>query len=327
MKCLYPQRGIRHVRGHKFHYTYRCGTCEACLLHRKIEWTGRIMLEDRCHDSSVFVTLTYAAKYEPEGSVLVLDDLQYFLKRLRRNLQRKYGDGFKIRYFACGEYGGKFGRPHYHLVVFGLHWTAETEDIVQKSWSVCTNRRDSIYEPIGFTTVSELTIGRAAYVVDYMLKQYDTKIRDDGRPVEFATMSRNPALGSCMVPAFFETYNRNGLFKAEDEFKQDLQINTASLYRLHGRHFPFPRIFILQLQNMVRGVPLTRRERVFKLQQLAKLRGYNEAEDNAELSKAFKQSRRNNIELFSEQAKQARQRSRVIIKNIKTRRDLKNGKK
>ena len=35
-----------------------------------------------------------------------------FIKRLRARV------GAPIRYFACGEYGDKFSRPHYHVIFF-----------------------------------------------------------------------------------------------------------------------------------------------------------------------------------------------------------------
>lgn len=44
------------------------------------------------------------------------DDVQKFMKRLRKNLS-KY-DSEKIRYFVCGEYGPVHFRPHFHLLLF-----------------------------------------------------------------------------------------------------------------------------------------------------------------------------------------------------------------
>ena len=62
-----------------------------------------------------FLTLTYADEYLPDNRSLNPEDLQLFNKRLRKAL----GDR-KIKYYACGEYGEKGGRPHYHGIYFGL---------------------------------------------------------------------------------------------------------------------------------------------------------------------------------------------------------------
>lgn len=54
-----------------------------------------------------FVTLTYDNDSLPGDSGLHKEDFQRFMKRLR-----KYS-GYDLKYFACGEYGGRFKRPHY----------------------------------------------------------------------------------------------------------------------------------------------------------------------------------------------------------------------
>lgn len=58
---------------------------------------------------------------------LHLEHLQKFFKRLRK----KFGEG--IRYFACGEYGSKNGRPHYHALLFNFDFTDK------KLWQVNKN--------------------------------------------------------------------------------------------------------------------------------------------------------------------------------------------
>lgn len=106
-----------------------CGQCIGCRIDRSRQWANRCMLELQYHDSAYFVTLTYddfhipKAYYpDPEtGEVhtsytLCKRDFQLWMKRLRK----KFSDD-KIRFFACGEYGGQTKRPHYHAIVFGLH--------------------------------------------------------------------------------------------------------------------------------------------------------------------------------------------------------------
>lgn len=48
---------------------------------------------------------------------LAKKDVQNFMKRLRFYIKKYYTDE-KIRYFACGEYGPKHFRPHFHLLLF-----------------------------------------------------------------------------------------------------------------------------------------------------------------------------------------------------------------
>lgn len=91
-----------------------CGKCLACRYEQAKTWSLRIKLESLDYDPSLiqFVTLTYDSEFYP--GELVPADLSSFIKRLRKN------SGLKFRYFACGEYGSKRGRAHYHLILFGV---------------------------------------------------------------------------------------------------------------------------------------------------------------------------------------------------------------
>jgi len=93
-----------------------CGQCIGCRLEKSRQWAIRCVHESKCHDDNIFVTLTYNNENLPKDGSLCLADLQKFMKRLRK----KYGAG--IRYFACGEYGEKLKRPHYHVCIFGLNF-------------------------------------------------------------------------------------------------------------------------------------------------------------------------------------------------------------
>lgn len=88
----------------------KCGKCPECMNSATTEWANRCFLEAREHKENCVLTLTYA---DSPGE-LVKRDYQLFLKRLRKAIYPK-----KIKYFISGEYGSLFGRPHYHLIIFG----------------------------------------------------------------------------------------------------------------------------------------------------------------------------------------------------------------
>ena len=97
---------------------------------------------------------------------LLKKNYKIFFKRLRT----KYGNG--IRYYACGEYGPKGKRPHYHAIIFGwkpkdLKYFKENEtgDIVYKSKELM-----KIWGK-GFTTIGEANFKSAGYVARYVQKK------------------------------------------------------------------------------------------------------------------------------------------------------------
>lgn len=107
-----------------------CGKCTACRIKKRQEWSTRMLHEMDSHKDSVFITLTYKGEEYDNGS-LSKKDLQKFFKRLRKNLISR-----KIRYFACGEYGEKKARPHYHAIIFGLSLRPEDKQLIQDSWGL-----------------------------------------------------------------------------------------------------------------------------------------------------------------------------------------------
>lgn len=168
MKCISPVY-VRKVMMH-----VPCGKCAFCLKKAIDAWCLRLAHEMEVSSSAFFLTLTYDEKHVPEGGNLSKRDLQLFIKRLRK---RNKG----IRYFAVGEYGTQFERPHYHLVLFNL----VDLELVTESW------RDSNMEPIGFVKGSRATLGRIRYMVSYMA----TPVVENGKVKPFRLMSRNPGLG------------------------------------------------------------------------------------------------------------------------------------
>lgn len=189
-----------------------CGQCIECRLNRSRRWADRCMLELGYHESSYFLTLTYDNDHIPknpvfdeetgeiyaENATLVKRDLQLFMKNLRRQYEYR-GYTNKLRYFACGEYGSKTKRPHFHLIVFGL----KLDDLVLYKRNF---NGDNLYNSAfiskiwdkGFCVVGDVTWQSCAYVARYIMKKHIGKDNDfyeryNIEP-EFTLMSRKPGI-------------------------------------------------------------------------------------------------------------------------------------
>ena len=139
-----------------------CGKCLQCRIKRRTEWTLRLTHELDYHEDSSFITLTYQDKYLPENCSLVKTDLQKFFKRLRKRIRPR-----KIKYFACGEYGEKTYRPHYHAIVYGLSLSLQDQMEVIHAWPYCDWSNDEIYKG-AFGIAEQDSIN---YVAGYVTKK------------------------------------------------------------------------------------------------------------------------------------------------------------
>jgi len=122
-----------------------CGKCQPCIKRRINQWAFRMIQEDKRSTSSYFITLTYDTDHVPMTALgnltLRKKDLQDFFKRLRyyhdkdgtylKEIKKKKKIRRKpIKYYACGEYGGLFGRPHYHAIIYNAF-----PDCFSKAWT------------------------------------------------------------------------------------------------------------------------------------------------------------------------------------------------
>ena len=160
VQCTSPTRISVVIDGEEKELFVPCGHCAACRIAKKREWTIRLIHEKGYWKDTSFITLTYQDDFLPRDGGLHKEHLQGFIKRLRRSL----GDR-QIKYFACGEYGDRFGRPHYHAIVFGL--SGEDRDKVQQCW------------PFGFTKLSAATIYRFQYVCGYVQKKLSGRASEE----------------------------------------------------------------------------------------------------------------------------------------------------
>lgn len=197
MRCLCPI-----LIKDKFGYVQQvpCGQCLHCRLNHARMWSIRIENESRQYKDNVFLTLTYDDEHLPPNGSLVKEDLTLFFKRFRKAI------GKPVRYFACGEYGDKYGRPHYHIIFFNV---SERDKVF----------KDLIYDPKthgyhcvcpswdkGLVHIGFVTIDSANYVAGYVVKKQkglNAKkfYADRGIIPEFVVMSRRPGIGSAFLEA------------------------------------------------------------------------------------------------------------------------------
>lgn len=170
---------------------FGCGQCLPCRLNKLRLWTGRILLESLQHKTALFVTLTYNNVHMPEDGQLQPDDLRLFIKRLRRSAN------VKIRYFGVGEYGDNYGRPHFHVAIFGDLETDIKDGklrclVVERCWM------------LGYVHIGRVTPESAAYITKYTLKRtWELSELDmGGLQPEFVRMSLKPGIGREAVKTF-----------------------------------------------------------------------------------------------------------------------------
>jgi hypothetical protein len=180
-------------------YQIPCGKCLGCLEDRAKDWTCRNLMELKTCDNAIFLTLTYDESHLPINHgfpTLNKTDLSAFLKRLR-----KHFEPFKLRFFACGEYGTRTFRPHYHLIVYGYpyfenRW-AETDEL-SKIW-----KNGNVY--LGSVTAQSI-----AYVSRYVVKKQGiTSALNKYQQKEFVDMSRRPGIGADWINSHLKDISVN----------------------------------------------------------------------------------------------------------------------
>ena len=100
--------------------TVSCKQCTGCRQEYSRQWAMRNMHEASLWLNNIFITLTYDNDHLPQHNTLIKKDFQDFMKRLRKH--KKANTSNPIRYYQCGEYGEKFGRPHYHAILFNTNF-------------------------------------------------------------------------------------------------------------------------------------------------------------------------------------------------------------
>ena len=199
---------------HGFKIKIPCGKCIGCRLDYSRRWATRAVHEAMSHKNNSFVTLTFDNDHLPDNASVSKSYLSSWLKRFRK----QFGEG--IRFMACGEYGEKFQRPHYHILFFGFdfpdkkYWSSRRGEIYYRSpmledlW-----RGASQSEGNGFSVIGDVSFESAAYVARYVTKKLDGPLGEskyNGREKEFLNMSRMPGLGHDFIIKNYKHILNNG---------------------------------------------------------------------------------------------------------------------
>lgn len=232
-----------------------CGRCIGCRIDRSRQWALRCMHEAQMHDRNSFITLTYDDQHVPVDYGLKLRDWQLFMKRMRKRI------GTRLRFYACGEYGDHFGRPHYHALLFGFGFPDRKQYKTNKNGDrVYTSDLLAELWPYGLHEIGDVTFKSAAYVARYVIKKQNGDRAADHyyrtSPVdglnynvapEFAVMSRRPGVGSTWFDKF-----------KGDAFPSDFLI-------VDGRKIKLPKFYLTKLsENEQKPIKRTRARQSLK---------------------------------------------------------------
>lgn len=211
-----------------------CGRCFGCRQDYASMMAMRCMHEAKMTPGGVancsFVTLTYDDEHLPEAGSLSVKDCQAFMKALRQHFnpprraeesEAEWRKRFvRIRFFLGAEYGELKGRPHYHLLLFGVSFR-EDRKLCGKGKGGVYRYRSATLERVwgrGSCEVGSVTQASCAYVARYCMKKvtgpgavehYRRLNLETGELVqitpEFSLMSRRPGIGA----TWFAKYGRH----------------------------------------------------------------------------------------------------------------------
>lgn len=149
-------------------------------------WALRCLYELHDWNEAAFVTLTYNDEHLPKDYSVKPEHLRKFIKGLRYDLSLQ---GRTCKYFACGEYGSKqlkylspgakkcHGRPHYHLIIFGLNpWNDKDRQLVIDNWKLCDVWMFDKNRPDKEQAIDEVNITDIAYVTGYVKKKLNGEL-------------------------------------------------------------------------------------------------------------------------------------------------------
>lgn len=249
MPCYHPLQAFQSVDGGVYFVeragrdTARslvlpCGQCVGCRLERSRQWAVRCVHEASLQDRNCFLTLTYSDEHLAPDLSLCYRDFQLFMKRLRKHARGK------LRFFMCGEYGDRFGRPHFHACIFGFDFA---DKVLFRSSESGDLYRSADLEKLwrfGFATIGEVTFESAAYVARYVVK----KLTGDGEDFYYRTFDVTTGEIVPRLKEFCHMSVRPGL--GSDWLRLYWKDVIGGKVVVRGKESPVPRFYLKRLKKL-----------------------------------------------------------------------------
>lgn len=236
MTCLKNWTGYNRKKD--MHYGIPCRHCVSCTINKITDLRVRSLAEQAYYNlrgrPSAFIRLSYNDASLPvvydnqlyrlgelidkNGNVplpfqptVLLSDMQKFWKRVQQDCKRIYGKDFSYMYAI--EYGDKNGRPHAHLITYGIS-DREAKEIIGNQWD------------FGLIDYKPLLAGATSYIAKYMFHDVFGEEREQkyySKGIEPPALHRAKGLG--------------------ERYFMQLIDNGVIAFEYMGKKYPFPKYY------------------------------------------------------------------------------------
>lgn len=172
-----------------------CGKCISCASYRASQWSIRAYHEAQLHEKNCFITLTYDDENLPSDGKVNPQHLSQFWRDLRHSLPPR-----SIRYLACGEYGERTHRPHYHALIFGADFRGDSKPLREGFY---TSPSVEAKWGHGLVDISSVTMATCCYVAGYVQKKINN-------PDTFFRQSLKPGIGHGWLDKYEDEIRAHG---------------------------------------------------------------------------------------------------------------------
>lgn len=201
-------------------YRIPCCNCIGCSATYSRAWAIRASHEayfyDQYPEQNLFITLTYSPKHLPPLGHLNRAVIPSFMRRLREYFFGRAARLEQIRYLSCGEYGEKYGRPHYHLCLFNSPFDDLSLQGRRDGVDVFTSADLEYLWPYGMSEIGVFSHDCANYTAGYVAKKLlrERKLEEEfdifappppNLPKEFVQRSTHPGLGKRFFDEFYKS--------------------------------------------------------------------------------------------------------------------------